>query len=572
LFFILIKVNYHYINFHGKKKNTMSKSKINSIRPDSNTENDELIKVQNELKRTYENFLDLFDNAPIGYIILDKCGSIKSANKFTYQIFKLNKFDLLGKSFSIFISNEYFSTYFDSIKKSGAPDSIQNCEVCLHNHLSEHIFVNLTISSLLDEDLSIKESKIAIIDITLQKEAEEKALGIQRNFEEELSKRTKEIEDNNRILTEAKDKAEEMNRVKSLFLANISHELRTPMVGILGFSEVIKAETKDPDIKEMASLIHNGGTRLLETLNLILDFSKVESEKLNLNYENTDLNEIVKDVVNVFSETVQKKNLLIEYITENKEINANIDPRIFRQIINNLVNNAIKYTNEGTVEVSLIANNEKLILKVKDTGVGIEKGKINLIFDEYHQLGDNYNRQFNGIGLGLALTKRFIELMNGTISIKSEIYKGTEFTVVLPLAPKEKTEFKIGDSFKGMKALIVEDDEISYSLLKNIISDLCEADIATNMEDALNKASEHLYDFVIMDINLGGEDTGIDVTRELRTIKNYHKVPIIAVTAYAMKGDKNFFINSGLDAYVSKPFTRSELIETIKRSIESSDK
>ncbi len=549
----------------------MSKSKIDRLKPDSNTENDELIKVQNELKRTYENFLDLFDNAPIGYITLDKSGSIKSANKFTYQIFKLNKYDLLGKSFSIFVSKEDFNTYFESLKKSSVPDKTQNCRIRLHNHLGEHIYAQLTISSILEEDLSIKESKIAIVDITLQKEAEEKSFSIQRNFEEELSKRIKDIEDNNRLLTVARDKAEEMNRVKSLFLANISHELRTPMVGILGFSEVIMAETKDPDIKEMASLIHNGGTRLLETLNLILDFSKVESEKLNLNYENTDVSEIVNDVVNIFSETIQKKNLVIEYKSENKEINANIDPRIFRQIINNLVNNAVKYTNEGTVEVSLFSDNEKLILKVKDTGGGIEKEKINLIFDEYRQLGDSYNRQFSSTGLGLALTKRFIELMNGTISITSEMNKGTEFTVVLPLMPKEKTEFKIGDSFKGMKALIVEDDEISYSLLKNIISDLCEADIATNMEDALNKASEHLYDFVIMDINLGGEDTGIDVTRELRIIKNYDKVPIIAVTAYAMKGDKNFFINSGLDAYVSKPFTRSELIETIKRSIENSD-
>ena len=549
----------------------MSKSKIDRLKPDSNTENDELIKVQNELKRTYENFLDLFDNAPIGYITLDKSGSIKSANKFTYQIFKLNKYDLLGKSFSIFVSKEDFNTYFETLKKSSVPDKAQNCRIRLHNHLGEHIYAHLTISSILEEDLSIKESKIAIVDITLQKDAEEKSFSIQRNFEEELSKRIKDIEDNNRLLTEARDKAEEMNRVKSLFLANISHELRTPMVGILGFSEVIMAETKDPDIKEMASLIHNGGTRLLETLNLILDFSKVESEKLNMNYENTDVSEIVNDVVNIFSETIQKKNLVIEYKSENKEINANIDPRIFRQIINNLVNNAVKYTNEGTVEVSLFSDNEKLILKVKDTGVGIEKEKINLIFDEYRQLGDSYNRQFSSTGLGLALTKRFIELMNGTISITSEMNKGTEFTVIFPLMPKEKTEFTIGDSFKGMKALIVEDDEISYSLLKNIISDLCEADIATNMEDALNKASEHLYDFVIMDINLGGEDTGIDVTRELRIIKNYDKVPIVAVTAYAMKGDKNFFINSGLDAYVSKPFTRSELIETIKRSIENSD-
>ena len=363
-----------------------------------------------------------------------------------------------------------------------------------------------------------------------------------------------------------------MNRVKSLFLSNMSHELRTPMVGILGFSEVIMAEAKDPDIKEMASLIHSGGTRLLETLNLILDFSKVESEKINLNYENTNVNEIVNDVVNIFSETVQKKNLKIEYKSDDKGIYADVDPRLFRQIINNLINNAVKFTNDGSVEILMYTDNNNLILKVKDTGVGIEKERINLLFEEFRQTGVYANRQFSGTGLGLTLTKRFIELMDGTIRVKSEINKGTEFIVELPLEPKEQTEHSLGEIFTGMRALIVEDDEISYSLLKNIINDLCEADIATNMEDALNKASEHLYDFIIMDINLGGEDTGIDVTREIRTIKNYDRVPIIAVTAYAMKGDKNFFINSGLDAYVSKPFTRSELIETIKRSIENPDR
>ena len=171
----------------------MSKSKIDRLKPDSNTENDELIKVQNELKRTYENFLDLFDNAPIGYITLDKSGSIKSANKFTYQIFKLNKYDLLGKSFSIFVSKEDFNTYFETLKKSSVPDKAQNCRIRLHNHLGEHIYAHLTISSILEEDLSIKESKIAIVDITLQKDAEEKSFSIQRNFEEELSKRIEDF-------------------------------------------------------------------------------------------------------------------------------------------------------------------------------------------------------------------------------------------------------------------------------------------------------------------------------------------------------------------------------------------
>jgi PAS domain S-box-containing protein len=547
----------------------MNDSKSNKPQYGENNDRNELIKVQNELKRTYENFLDLFDNSPIGYITLDNKGIIKAANNFTVQLFKLNKYDLPGKSFSIFISKEDIDLYSETLKACSELHKSQNCELKLQNSLGDDIYVNMTICDIPDDDLKTKEIKIALINITEKKEAEERMLLLKRNFEEQLNERTREFEENNKMLLSARDKAEEMNSLKSLFLANMSHELRTPMVGILGFSEVIMSETKDPDIKEMASLIHGGGTRLLETLNLILDFSKVESEKLNLNYELTNVGDITKEAVKIFSDTVQKKNLVIEYKSENKEINANIDPRLYRQIVNNLVNNAIKYTNDGSVEISLCTESDILILKVKDTGIGIEKDKIGLIFEEFRQVSEGFSRQFGGSGLGLTLTKRFIELMNGTIRVTSEINKGTEFTVELPIAPKAAEDSSIDNTLAGMKALIVEDDEISYSLLKNIISDLCETEIATNMEDALRKASENVYNFVIMDINLGSEDTGIDVTRELRNLEGYINVPIIAVTAYAMKGDKNFFINSGLDAYVSKPFTRTELIETIKKSLDN---
>lgn len=550
----------------------MDSPKTNKSNKKKAFENEDLKKVQSELKRTYKNFLDLFDNAPIGYITLDKNGIIKSANDYTFHIFRINKYDFLEKSFSIFVSIEDQNKYLDALKKSAEDGKSINCELNLNNHLGEYIYVILTACCNPSEDTEIDEIKIAIIDITRQKEAEYSMTALQKDFEEQLTNRTNELEDYNKLLIQQRDKAEEMNRVKSVFLANMSHELRTPMVGILGFSEVIATEAKDPDIKEMASLIHNGGTRLLETLNLILDFTKVESEKTSLNYESVRVNEIVNETVNNFTETIQKKNLKIISKSANKEITAILDPRLFKQILNNLINNAVKYTNEGYIEVSLEKRDKEIVLKVKDTGIGIEDDKVSSLFEVYREEDKEFTRQFNGAGLELTLAKRFTELMNGTIRAASEYKKGSEFTVVLPIAPKESVNVSSTDSFKGLKALIVEDDEISYSLLKNIISELCDAEIATNMDDALNKASEFLYDFVIMDINLGSSDTGIDVTRELRTIKGYDKVPIVAVTAYAMKGDKNFFINSGLDAYVSKPFTRNELIETIKQSIETVSK
>jgi PAS domain S-box-containing protein len=546
----------------------MSDPGTNKQEHTNHKDSEELAKVQNELKRTYENFLELFDNTLIGFLTIDSNGIIKAANNFTCKLFTLEKYELIGKPFSSFISKEDFFKFFDAVKRTQDAGKNQSYGLKLHNSQGIPFFVNLTISNSFDDNNNIQESKIAITDITQQKNAEENSIQIKRSFEEQLTSRTSELERNIKVLQEARDKAEESNRIKSMFFANMSHELRTPMVGILGFSEVIMSEAKDPDIKEMASLIHSGGTRLLETLNLILDFSKIESEKLNLNYELTNVISVLTDVISIFSETVQKKNLIIKFTPKDKVLNANLDPRLFRQVLNNLLNNAVKYTNEGSIKISISASKETLTLKVKDTGIGIEKDKVDKIFEEFRQVSEGLNRQFSGSGLGLTLTKRFIELMNGTISVNSKVNKGSEFIVELPLAPKESDDYSHINSFAGMKALIVEDDEISYSLLKNILSELCEADIATNLEDAMNKASEKNYDFVIMDINLGGDDTGIDVTRELRTVKGYSRIPIIAVTAYAMKGDKNFFINSGLDAYVSKPFTRTELIETIRKSID----
>ncbi len=550
----------------------MDNSGADKSKKKKSVESDELKRVQKELKRSYKNFLDLFDNSPIGYITIDKHGTVKAANDFTFRIFKINKYDFLEKPFSIYVSREDHQKYFETLKKSAEQQKSVNSEIKLHNHLGDSIYVLLTVCTNLNENKDIDEIKISIVDITLQKEAETRLISCQKNFEEQLLMRTKELEDYNKVIIKQRDKAEEMNRVKSGFLANMSHELRTPMVGILGFSEVIMAESKDNDIKEMASLIHSGGTRLLETLNLILDFTKVESEKTSLNYESIRINEVVKEVISNFKETIQKKRLEIISKSVNEDINAILDLRLFKQILNNLINNAIKYTNEGYIEVSTEISDNKIVLKVKDTGIGIEENKINTLFDEYREDNEEYSRHFSGMGLGLTLAKRFAELMKGTITVESVYKKGSEFTVVLPIEPVESHTASSNETFNGMKALIVEDDEISYSLLKNIINEVCEAEIATNMEEALIKASEYLYDFVIMDINLGSEDTGIDVTRELRTIKGYDKVPIVAVTAYAMKGDRNFFLNSGLDAYVSKPFTRNELIETIKKSIDTVSK
>lgn len=245
-----------------------------------------------------------------------------------------------------------------------------------------------------------------------------------------------DITDKKRIIEElrnAKERAEEMSNLKSSFLANMSHELRTPMMGILGNAEIINISTEDEEIKDMASAIYSSGRRLINTLNLILDLSRIEANKENLDVEKLEVVSIVNDVVEHFIPAAKQKGLDLRLINSNESLFAHLDERLFREILNNLINNAVKFTHVGGISVSLFNENEKIIIKVLDTGIGIPKHSLGLIFEEFRQVSEGYGRSFEGTGLGLTITKKFVEKLNGKISVKSVLDEGSEFTIEFPL-------------------------------------------------------------------------------------------------------------------------------------------
>ena len=274
-------------------------------------------------------------------------------------------------------------------------------------------------------------------------------------------------------LIEAKETAEVMSRLKSNFLANMSHELRTPLIGILGYTEILNTEIEDHEWNEMISTIMQSGKRLLETLNLILDLSKVEADKVQINYNEMNIAEEISDIVSMLGAVAQKKNLYLNAVIEQKIVLCRLDKRLLHSIITNLVNNAIKYTSTGgiTIELSLITSNDKkhAIIRVIDTGIGIAKEDQATIFDEFRQVSEGYNRNFEGAGLGLTIAKKFVEKMGGSISLESEIGKGSTFTVVFPAVQKDfLTEPVKSDTNEDIlstplgkrnKILIVDDDE-----------------------------------------------------------------------------------------------------------------
>lgn len=385
-------------------------------------------------------------------------------------------------------------------------------------------------------------------------------------------------------LIEAKEKAEQASRLKSNFFTNISHELRTPLVGILGFAEILRDEVKPKKLSDMADVILTSGKRLMETLNSVLDLSKIEADKLEMKYIPVDLNIFMYENVKLFQSIGRKKGLSVFIKKAKHSVYAYVDEQILFQIINNLIGNAIKYTHKGsvTIEVNVTKNHKKEFasIAVIDTGIGIKKENLKKIFEEFRQVSEGLSRQFEGTGLGLTITKRFIELMSGEIIVKSEFGKGSTFKVLFPLynynlihetedldnqsASKQEKDFLLR---KFPEILIVDNDEASRDIIKLFLKNICNVDAAESGEEAIKLVKEKSYKLIFMDINLGKGLSGIETTQKIKKLNAYKNVPIVALTAFAMSGEKEEFLRMGCTHYLSKPFMKKDLLDLLKSII-----
>ena len=395
-----------------------------------------------------------------------------------------------------------------------------------------------------------------------------------------LDKKNKEILAKRNEIIEAKEKAEEGERLKSSFLSNISHELRTPLNGILGFAEILQKELTDPVYQEMSEAIHLSGKRLLDTLNSIIDLSIIETNRMELYVTRINLVDMVRERVLLFKVAASKKNLEINTFCPSNKIIINSDPKILTNLLNNLIDNAVKYTKEGSITVEAGEDNNgarpMIWVKVKDTGIGIPENRREHIFDRFTQVSEGHNREYEGTGLGLTICKKYIEVLQGGITVESKLGQGSEFTVRLPVSidalgvpgtgqEHNNNETEIGNK---PKILIIDKNKTRLRFITENLEKLCEIATAQNRKSALGLATENNYDAILLDVNLERGKNGKSTANEIHKLLNHTNTPITAlVVASTPQEQREELINNGYYQCLNKPFSIDELQDVVYEMI-----
>lgn len=382
------------------------------------------------------------------------------------------------------------------------------------------------------------------------------------------------------LQTEALQKSEEMNELKSYFLSNISHELRTPLNAILNTAKSIANDSRDEQIKNSSQIIKYSTYSLLNSVNDILDFSKIEKDEIKLEVSDFDLVKTIDHIATNFEREARDKGLEFTF-TKGDDLPQMVKGDIARlsQIIQNILSNALKFTNEGFVKMRIDAKREKantvqITLSVSDTGVGISKEKINSIFDSFSQDSINNKRKYGGLGLGLYIVKHLVNLQNGTIKVDSTINLGTVVTINLAyeeIEVKKEIAVTAADNdydLNGKSILVVEDNAMNQMVIKMITKKWLNTtvDFANNGQEGVEKLIQKNYDIILMDLQMPIMD-GYEATIAIRNGEageDKKSIPIIALTADVMETTKTRVIEIGMNKYLSKPVDKDTLFEIIK--------
>ncbi len=518
------------------------------------------------LARAEKKFRTALESAPFALVMINEKGTISLANKQAEQLFGYARIELIGKKIEMLLSPKSrtdFEQFCGNAFHHDDPDNnINGNEFIAMRKYNAEFIADIVLNPIETEEGTLL--LCSVLDITKRKEYE-------------------------MLLTESKEKAEKLSSAKQEFLSVISHEMRTPLNAITAITHLLKTEKHLPEQVENLNLLAFSAKNLLALINDILDLSKIESGKIQLEYIDFDFEDLINNVHDVLLHQAKEKHIDFN-VTIDPEIPAVLigDPVRISQVLSNLLHNAIKFTDEGEIilEVKRISGNEnetQLLFSVSDTGIGIEKEKQEEIFESFSQAHPSITRQFGGTGLGLTISRKLVLMMGGHMAVQSELNEGTTFSFRLTLLnskserlrhrPRSESDYNL----EGVNLLLVEDNATNQLLARKFISRWgASVDTADNGLEAVEKVREGKYDMVLMDLQMPVMN-GYRANKLIRDMGFTHdKLPVIALTAYAMDNIKAKVLNAGMNDYLPKPIDPQELYHKIvshlkRKSSDTSD-
>ncbi|AXY75713.1 response regulator [Paraflavitalea soli] len=509
------------------------------------------------LEKVSAEIHDLYNNAPCGYHSLDKDGYFQAINQTELNWIGYKREEVIGKLRFIDVLDDASAA---TIKRR-FPQFIKNGE-------------------LREIRLSMMSKKGFIIPVSLH------AIAIYNEQDEFISSRSTvfDVSEQEKIeeeLKDAKRQADESAHVKEQFLANMSHEIRTPINAVIGFTNLLQKTSLTQEQEQFVHLVQSASESLLTIINDILDISKIEAGMLRIEKSPFSLRGLCSSLETMFQHKVQEKNLSLSiYIQEKIPDTLTGDAVRLTQVLVNLISNAIKFTQEGGISIVIIPIHEtdtsiRLRFSVKDSGIGISPDKLDSIFDRFEQGETNTTRKYGGTGLGLSIVRNLIHLQEGSISVKSETGNGTEFLFeleyeILPMTDSEKNRhhLEVAESgnglFEGVKILAVEDNQMNQLLMKHTFHSWnLHFELAENGQQAIDKLQREKYDLVLLDIQMPIMDGYLAAKTIRHELKS--NIPIIAMTAHAMAGEREKCLSHGMNDYISKPIQEKELLHLLKK-------
>ncbi|MCH7763096.1 MAG: response regulator [Candidatus Marinimicrobia bacterium] len=526
--------------------------------------------AEEKIKAAQEYARNLIESSLDMVISVDKKRRIVEFNQAAEKTFGYSKVEVLGKHINILYANPAEGLKAHKTTRQAG----QFYGEILNKRKNGETFTSFLSSSILMDENS------EFLGV----------MGVSRDITDSIKTR-KELE-------VALVKALDGERVKALFMANMSHEIRTPLNAILGFTDLLEISTSNlvsEEEKGFFDTIRNSGNRLMQTVHEILDISQIEAGTYNLKIEQFDLVGLVRDLVNGVKPMADTKGLKMKYTWEIDSAFIKADLNGVSQAISNILDNAVKYTEQGKIIVSIEQKSKQYVLSIHDTGIGIAEEYLENMFKVFTQESEGYTKKFQGIGLGMAIAKRHLDMNQVGIDVESTKNVGTTFTLTFkpvkkrilekqvekvaakdkPIAePVEKQVEKvaakdkpIAEPVEKQQVLLVEDDPNSQRLIEYFLKGQYNICFAVSVDEAKQQLQQNQVDLILLDLSLVGNEDGLDLVRWMRKTKTWQKTPVIATTAHAFTKDRDNCIAAECNDYISKPIKREKLLEKIKQQL-----